>query len=690
MPVYPKGYLDRFNAAWYIEQNPDVNKTGMDPYEHYLKFGKAEGRQPRPRSFLSRNLKRLFLLLAIAPNAVQRSGGAFRLAHKAGSVLKAQGWRGVRSKIVNLIQERHSHANKLTGFNRNDYKEWVRRYDTLNNEARSIMQSRIDDFENKPLISIIMPVYNPKPEWLREAIESVRKQIYSRWELCIADDASTNSEIQSVLQHYISVDSRIKVDFREKNGHISAASNSALALVTGEWVALFDHDDLLAEHALFWVVDAINKKPRVRLFYSDEDKIDENNERLGPYFKCDWNVDLFYSQNMISHLGVYKATMMREVNGFRVGLEGSQDYDLALRCIERLNADQIYHIPRVLYHWRVHAESTAASVDAKPYALLAGERALNDHFSRQGIKAKAECIGVGYRARYQLPERCLLVSLIIPARNGLQLMQQCVESILGKTTYPNYEILIIDNASDDPATLSYFESLAYEPKVRVLKDPTSPFNFSALNNNAVKKAQGDVIALIDNDIEVISPDWLNEMVSLVVQPQIGAVGANLWYPNDTLRHGGVVLGLGGCAGHAHKGFARRSHGYFSRASSISSFSAVTAACLVVRKEVYEEVNGLNEVELKVAFNDVDFCLRVREAGYRNVLTPYAELYHHESLEDTVEKQSRLSKEVAYMKARWGEQLMDDPAYSPNLTLDYEDFSYAWPPRVEMLSKEQVE
>jgi len=571
-----------------------------------------------------------------------------------------------------------------TGFNRNDYPEWVRRYDTLIDEKRAKMCSHIEGFSQKPLISVVMPTYNSKPEWLTEAIESVQKQIYPHWELCIADDSSTDSRIRPLLEKFARNDSRIKVMFREENGHISAASNSALELTSGEWVALLDHDDLLPEHALYWVAYTINQNPDIRLIYSDEDKINEAGNRLSPYFKCDWNPDLFYSQNMFCHLGVYQRELVEAVGGFRIGLEGSQDYDLVLRCIEQINVKQIHHIPRVLYHWRMHSESAAQLDDAKPYAVLAGERALNEHFSRLGIEARAKLIGHYYRVWYALPKKQPLVSLIIPTRNELALLRQCIESIIEKTTYTNYEILVVDNGSDDPDILSYFDSLSIESRIRIIRDDRA-FNYSALNNAAVEIAKGELIGLINNDIKVISPEWLTEMVSHALRPEVGAVGASLWYPNDTLQHGGVVLGIGGLAGHSHRHFPKGSQGYVSRMTLISEFSAVTAACFVVRKSVYKQIGGLNENDLKVAFNDVDFCLRLLEAGYRNIWTPYAELYHYESatrgLDESPEEQARIASEVDYMKERWGKFLETDPSYSPNLTLDYEDFSYAWPPRI---------
>ena len=621
----------------------------------------------------------------IAP-AIKKGGGFKKTVNKAYQLYKRDGFSGIKSGFRFVATGGQViPAVSSAEFDRNDYAEWMRRYDTLTDEMRASIKHSISGFVNKPLISVLMPTYNPKEEWLIAAIESVRNQIYPNWQLCIADDASTNPAVREILEDYIKKDSRIKVVFREQNGHISAASNSALEVCTGDWVALLDHDDLLSEHALYWVADAINQHSDVQLIYSDEDKIDEVGRRFEPYFKCDWNVDLFYSHNMFSHLGVYKAELVRQVNGFKVGLEGSQDYDLALRCIEYINPTQIHHIPRVLYHWRIHAESTALALDAKPYAMLAGEKALNQHLQRKGIEARAELIGYGFRIHYSLPSNQPKVSLIIPTRNGLNLIRTCVESILKKTTYSNYEILIIDNGSDDPEVLSFFERVITDARVKVVVD-NRPFNYSALNNAAVKLAQGSYIGLLNNDLEVISPDWLSEMVSIALQPKVGAVGAKLWYPNNTLQHGGVIIGLGGVAGHAHCGMPHGQCGYFARAKLIQTLTAVTAACLIIKKSIYLEVDGLDETNLKIAFNDVDFCLRVREANYRNVWTPYAELYHHESasrgFEDTPEKQKRFNDEVLYMHKTWGSALEIDPAYSPNLTLQYGDFSYAWPPRTQ--------
>ncbi len=567
------------------------------------------------------------------------------------------------------------------------YPDWVQRFGSMSPDAMQALLDRLQG-ASSPLISVLMPVFDPDVRWLEEAIGSVLAQSYQRWELCIANDASLNPEIRTLLDCLAQTDRRIKVIHRSENGHISLASNSALQIATGSWVALLDHDDLLAPEALLMLADTIAARPSCRMIYSDEDKVDEAGLRSDPYFKCDWNPDLFLSQNMFSHLGAFETEMVKNVGGFRVGFEGSQDYDLALRCSETLSDVEIIHIPHVLYHWRVHAQSTAHSIDAKPYAVLAAEKALNEHLHRVGIAAHAESVGYGYRVRYSLPEVRPLVSIIIPTRNGLNLLRQCISSILAKTTYANFEVLIVDNGSDDPKMLRYLDSLFLDSRFHIIKDD-GPFNYSALNNLAVAKANGVLVALLNNDVEVINPDWLSEMVSHALRPEVGVVGARLWYADETLQHAGIVLGLEGFAGHVHRYLSKGDVGYCGRATLIQSFSAVTGACLVVKKSVYVAVGGLNEIDLAVACNDVDFCLKVRAAGFRNIWTPYAELYHHESstrgFDDTPEKQQRAQRETAYMWKQWGDLLRSDPAYSPNLSLEFTDFSLAWPPRTTVFT-----
>jgi O-antigen biosynthesis protein len=610
-------------------------------------------------------------------SAVLKKGiEALNRLRRAWKVYQESGWRGVKWEVQRRLGDR----------GRGDYSKWVRKYDTLTPEIRTRIEERLASMEDLPLISVLMPTYNPNPVWLREAIESVRGQIYPRWEICIADDASPSAEVREILKTYSETDARIKVVFRPENGHISAASNSALALASGQWLALMDHDDLLPAHALFWVADCIAAHPDVQLIYSDEDKIDEDGVRSGPYFKPDWNLDLFRSQNMFSHLGVLSTALVRAVGGFRLGLEGSQDWDLVLRCVERVEPFQIRHVPRVLYHWRVHMESTAQSMNAKPYAALAGERALKEHFERSGIRATTEHVGFGYRVRYALPEKPPLVSLIIAARNDEKLVRRCVDSIRKKTTYANYEIVLIDNNSDDPATRDYLAAIAKVSGFSVLRSDEE-LSAAALANLAVGAANGELIALLKSDLEVITPDWLSEMVSVALQPNVGAVGARLWDSHMRLRHAGMILGLGGgIAASSHLGMPAGKHGYGGRAALMQSFSVLSAACVVVRKPLYEQMHGLDEAHFNQAFCDLDFCLRLREAGFRNVWTPHAELFHHELDErdcgGSAQHKKRVLQEAARLRERWGEALLQDPAYSPNLTLMRNDFSFAWPPRVE--------
>lgn len=570
--------------------------------------------------------------------------------------------------------------------NVHDYNVWLASYDGITEQERHKFKADIEAWQNPAKIAVLMPVYNPDKACLENAIESVLQQIYENLELCIADDASTESHVREVLEHYQQQDPRVKVIFREQNGHISAASNSALSLVTADYVALMDHDDLLTPDALYWVAKTIQDQPDVQLIYSDEDKMDLQGQRYAPYFKPDWNPELLLSHNFICHLGVYKKEQVKALGGFNSDFDGAQDYDLALRYVAELSAEQIAHIPRILYHWRAVAGSTANGVHEKPYAEAKIAKAVVRALANKQRPAEVlehDRLPGALRVRYLLPEQLPLVSIVIPTRNGFSLLHRCIESIFAKTEYPNYELIIIDNGSDDLVALRYLNRLQDDPRVTVIRDD-SPFNYAALNNKAVAQAKGEIIALLNNDLEVINSDWLDEMVSHVVHEEVGAVGAKLYYPDDTIQHAGVIVGLGGVAGHSHKHSPRDNPGFCGRLLLAQNLSAVTAACLVVRKEVFDAVGGFDEEHLSVAFNDVDLCLRIQEQGFYNVWTPYAEMYHYESAtrgyEDTPEKQARFSKEVIYMKERWGAGLLVDPAYNPNLTLDREDFSFSWPPR----------
>ena len=532
-----------------------------------------------------------------------------------------------------------------------------------------------------------MPVYNSDTRWLRAAITSVQDQLYPRWELCIADDHSSDPRVGVLLRDIAAHDDRVKVHFREVNGHISAASNSALALASGEFIVLLDHDDVLPRHALAAVVHELNRHPDADIIYSDEDRLDQAGRRYDPYFKPDWSPELFRGLNLISHLGVYRAARVREVGGFREGLEGSQDYDMALRVVERTDPSRIRHIPHILYHWRAIPGSAALGVEQKSYAHDAARRAVQDHFARTGLQATYEPaprVPYHQRIRYPLPQVLPHVTIIIPTRDRVDLLARCVRSVLSRSTYRPFDIVIVDNGSSESASLSYFEQVRQQPDVSVMR-VDEPFNFSRLNNLAAARARGTLLCFLNNDTEVISSDWLEEMVSLAVRENVGAVGAMLYYPDDTIQHAGVVLGLGGIASHPHRGLRRGSPGYYVRAALTQAASAVTAACMVLSKVAFESVGGFDET-LAVAYNDVDLCLRLGARGLRNVWTPFAELYHFESVSRGDDTQGasrrRFLAESQLMRDRWQGLLNADPYYNPNLSLTRADFGLAFPPRHE--------
>ncbi|MGB3209239.1 MAG: glycosyltransferase family 2 protein [Desulforhopalus sp.] len=531
----------------------------------------------------------------------------------------------------------------------------------------------------QPLISVVVPIWNIPDILLRKCIDSVRHQSYPYWQLCLADDASSQPHVKEIIEEYARIDNRIEWVSREENGHICKASNSALELAKGEFIALLDHDDELSPHALQEVVKALNDKPDLDILYSDEDFIDIEGNRSNPHFKSDWNPELLKAHNYVTHLCVYRRSLIEKVDGFRenAGVEGAQDYDLLLRCSALTSGEQIHHIPKILYHWRAHEGSTALAAGEKDYSVEAGRKALQDFLDSQATKAKVEKTPQSnfYRVKYPI-KRQPLVSILIPTRDALDVLVSCVDSIIKKTSYNNYEILIIDNQSRNPATLSWFEHITLNSKIRIIRY-NHTFNYAAINNFGALQTKGELIALLNNDVEVITPEWLKEMVSLAVQKENGCIGAKLYYPDDTVQHAGVIIGLGGYAAHSHRGFPRNSPGYFNRLKVRQNLSAVTGACLLVRREIWEQLGGLDE-ELAIGYNDVDFCLRVREAGYLNVYTPFAELYHHESKtrgsDDTPEKIARFNLEKKYLAKRWGKKLISDPYYNPNLSHGREDFS----------------
>ena len=556
----------------------------------------------------------------------------------------------------------------------NEYEIWLQTNEPVGADALKLWRAQLAGLEKQPLISIVTPVYNTPARFLLEMFESVCSQVYPNWELCIADDASTEAHVRPILEAFGRQDERVRLVFRKANGHISRASNSALELATGDWTVLLDHDDLLRPNALLALALEVERSPHVQIVYSDEDKLD-GLARKTPYFKPDYSPELFLAQNYFNHLTAHRTGNIRAVGGWRPGFEGSQDYDLSLRILERIKASQVRHIPEVLYHWRAVEGSTASGVEEKGYAVDAGRRALQEHLDRTRPGATAQVLDSvpHYRVRNRPPAPTPMVSLIMPTRDQADVLRLAVQSILTRSTYSAYEIIIVDNDSVDRAAL---ELLADQPRVRVVAQP-SGLTSSALINHAARSAYGDVIALVSDHIEVITPDWLEEMVSWSLQDGVGCVGAKLLYPDMTVQHAGMIVGLGRVAGHSQQNLSRSSPGYFGRLAVHHNVSAVSSACLLIRREIFQAVAGLDE-HLISAFYDVDLCLRVREAGYRNLVTPYAELINHKQNScddaDLAGEDASFNKDVEFMVERWKALLRVDPYYSPNLTHTAHDFS----------------
>ena len=523
-----------------------------------------------------------------------------------------------------------------------------------------------------PTISIVMPVYNVEPRWLNAAVDSVRKQFYPHWQLCIADDASTKPETCEALEAIAKLgDRRIRMVRKARNSGIAIASNEALKLATGDYVGLLDHDDALTRDALLEVVrQIVAADPDI--IYSDEDKLDESGKHVEAHCKPDYSPDYFFSINYICHFAVLRRDLLKQIGGFRAGFDGAQDYDLLLRATEKTS--RIAHIPKVLYHWRRIPGSTASTSAAKPQTSDAGRRALAESINRRGIEGSVETgpYPNTFRVRRTIAGEPL-VSILIPFRDKPELLDTCVSSILAKTRYPHYEILCIDNGSSEAQTRETLEQLTRrDARVRVVRHDV-PFNYSAINNFAAAQARGAHLLFLNNDTGVISEEWLDAMLEHSQRPEVGVVGARLWYQDGTIQHAGVIVGPGGVAGHGHLFLPGNDPGYFARIRLVQNLSAVTFACAMTRREVFAELGGLNERELKIAFNDVDYCLRAREAGYLVVYTPYALLHHYESksrgYEDTPEKQVRFSAEIRYMQKRHATLLEHgDPYYNPRLSL----------------------
>ena len=563
----------------------------------------------------------------------------------------------------------HKTKKILTRRFKNEYEVWIDINYLSKNDIREIKE-QIKKFKYRPKISIIMPVYNVEKIWLKKAVKSVFDQIYKNWELCIVDDASTEKHIKRILSKYIK-NEKVKMKFLKKNIGISEASNEALSLATGEFVGFLDDDDELSIDALFEIVKLLNNSPHADLIYSDEDKLNSEGKRVEPFFKPDWSPDLLLSYNYICHFSVYRRKIINEIEGFRKGFEGSQDYDLLLRFTEKTN--KIYHIPKILYHWRKLEGSTASTHKEKIAHIENSIKAIQDAMNRRRVEGVVEK-GINfnqfesYRVRRKL-RNTPLVSIIIPTKDMVSFLQKNLKSIEEKTEYNNYEIIIIDNQSMKKETRAFFSAVSKTGNINVIKYKDE-YNFSKINNFAVSQAKGSHILFLNNDTEVISSGWMTSMLEHSMREEVGAVGAKLVYPDNTIQHAGTILGLGGVAAHSHKNYSVNSNGYFGSLNTIRNYSAVTAACMMTRKKVFEEVGGFNEKDLPVAFNDVDLCLRMREKGYLIVYTPYAVLYHYESKSRGYDLNPN---EILFMKNKWNKVLLSDPYYNPNLTLDSEDF-----------------
>lgn len=528
----------------------------------------------------------------------------------------------------------------------------------------------LQSFEYHPLISIIVPVYNVIPKWLNLCIESVLKQNYPQWQLCIYDDASTNKQTLECLKKWKNKDDRISIQFGSDNGGIAFASNQAIDLARGEYIALLDNDDELSSDALYQVVSALNQDRDLDFIYSDEDKIDEQGELCDPHFKSDFNLDALLSWNYICHFSVIRRSMHKKLGQwFRSGYDGSQDYDLFLRIIE--NTDKIQHIPKVLYHWRKTENSTATDLANKDYAMDSSKKALSSYLKRQNISGEiiSGLFTNSFRIKRDIQAESL-VSIIIPFRDGLQLLQTCIESILSKTSYCTYEILLIDNRSTDALIIKYCKQLTEKHQKIQTYIFDNAFNYAQINNWAVERAQGDYILFLNNDTQVINAGWLTAMVEHIQRDKVAAVGAKLLYADNTIQHSGVVVSAIGAV-HSNKNMEDTTQGYFQRPHYIQNISVCTAACLLVKKSVFLEVKGFDQTQFKIAYNDVDLCLKIRQAGYLITYTPYAKLYHYESKsrgsDNVPEKIERFSKELSYYQQKWGQYYKEgDPYYNPNL------------------------
>lgn len=554
------------------------------------------------------------------------------------------------------------------------YGLWYRAYIPT---EETLETQRKQKFDYSPLISIAVPAYQTPVEFLRQMIESLIVQTYSNWELCIVNASPDNEEMQKVLAEYSAGDSRVRFCNLKENLGIAENTNRAFAMTKGEFVGLLDHDDLLAPNALYEIVKILQDHPQADALYTDEDKVTtELDEHFQPHLKPDFNLDLLRSNNYICHFFVVQKSIVEKAGGFRKEFDGAQDYDFIFRCTE--NAGEVLHVPEILYHWRTHKASTADNPASKMYAFEAGKRAIEAHLERTGTKGEVshtQDLGF-YRVKYPVQGKPL-VSVIIPNKDEKETLQTCLEMLEKNTGYQNFEIIIVENNSTTDEIFRYYKELSGNRKIHLLRWGKE-FNYSAINNFAVAHAKGEYLLFLNNDVKSINPDWLEEMLGVCQRPEVGGVGAKLIYPDNTIQHAGCVIGMGGIAGHMFVDMPADRTGYLHKASLLQDMSAVTAACLLMKKEVFEQAGGFTE-ELAVAFNDVDLCLKVRKNGYLIVYDPYAKLYHMESktrgAEDSKEKVRRFQTEIEYMRCHWIDILKNgDPCYNKNLSLTKWNYS----------------
>ena len=572
------------------------------------------------------------------------------------------------------------------GVSDDSYRKWVEANDKLTEDDAESIRARLSSFVYRPLISIIMRIIEPDCEYISEAIESVKSQIYENWELCVFVNGSPDIEISNFMLRGSQKDPRVK--FSAQDIEIGSCSIADLAPGTnGQFIGAINGSDSLPSHALFEFVSELNRDPKLDIIYSDEDKIDSQGRRRLPWFKTDFNQDLLLESNYVGQFLIYRRSVLDKVIGGQYELTNIlDDHDLLLRSLELTTSDRIKHVPAVLYHRRCEAKEKELSNQSADASTTASYNAVVNYLRRHGTSADVtkhpempNCL----RVIMKPPSPAPLVSVIIPTRDRIDILRTCVDGVMNRTDYDNVELIIVDNDSTSDEAHTYFRSLESDPRIRILPF-SGDFNYSAINNFAVRRAKGDLLAFLNNDVDVISPDWLKDMVSIAVSPGVGAVGPKLIYPDNRIQHAGVVLGVGGVANHFHQGLPDGEPGYFGRALLMSTVSAITGACLVVRKDTFERVNGFDEKNLAIAFNDIDLCLKISSSGLRIVWTPHVKLYHHESLsrgsDSDPERRERFQREIDFMHQKWGDILKDDPYYNPNLSNITADFSLASPSR----------